>query len=148
MAPPKRVSLFDNCNVDEGTGCWNWTGAAHPFGYGTIQYDGRTERVHRVAMHVFRRFALRSELNVLHHCDNTSCFNPQHLFVGTQRDNMLDKTAKGRHHEGKKTHCIKGHPFSGENLYIYPSGYRHCKTCTRESDRKYRESKRGTANPS
>jgi HNH endonuclease len=85
--------------VERGPGCWRWTGSAHPKGYGQINRgDGRPERAHRVAYAKFRGL-IPEGLQVLHHCDNPGCVNPDHLFLGTDGDNMHDKVRKGRHSE-------------------------------------------------
>jgi len=78
-------------------GCWEWTGKLQ-FGYGHARFRGKTEAAHRVAWRVFRG-PIPEELNVLHQCDNRRCVRPDHLFLGTQLDNMRDMFAKGRQHD-------------------------------------------------
>lgn len=91
--------LTDRREIVE-SGCWEWRGFRDPKGYGRIQWQGRKSAlVHRVAAH----YALGLDLddfstNVCHRCDNPPCFNPEHLFLGTHRENMLDAQAKGRLH--------------------------------------------------
>lgn len=77
-------------------GCYEWTGATARDGYGYMAIDGTTRRVHRVAAVIFFGFDIRSDLHVLHHCDNPRCWNPDHLWLGTVRDNMQDRNLKGR----------------------------------------------------
>lgn len=58
---------------------------------------GKKKRlVHRIAAAIWLGFDLESDLQVNHHCDNPPCFNPEHLFIGTQKDNLRDMDAKGR----------------------------------------------------
>lgn len=81
------------------SGCWIWTGsvrgaAAHK--YGAIRYRGKSEGAHRATYMEFNG-EIPEGMKVLHRCDNTKCVNPEHLFVGTQTDNMIDMTTKGRH---------------------------------------------------
>jgi hypothetical protein len=84
--------------VERTFGCWRWTGSRHPKGYGQINRgDGVPERAHRVSWMKFRG-PIPAGLQVLHVCDNPGCVNPDHLFLGTDGDNMHDKAAKGRHH--------------------------------------------------
>lgn len=82
--------------VDQDTGCWEWTGSRLPAGYGKVMWRGRKTSVHRLAAVAWMGFDLGSDLLVLHHCDNPCCFNPEHLFIGTQADNIADMVAKGR----------------------------------------------------
>ncbi|HGM6611866.1 HNH endonuclease signature motif containing protein [Stenotrophomonas maltophilia] len=76
--------------------CWTWTGAKLPRGYGRFYYRGRAQYAHRVSLRLLRGADVPDHLVVMHSCDNPSCVNPDHLSVGTQRDNMRDASAKGR----------------------------------------------------
>jgi hypothetical protein len=100
-------------------------------GYGYIKYDGVATKVHRLAMHFYKNFDLSSPLIVMHLCDVTSCFNPDHLVVGTVQENNKDKADKGRVNGFPiKTHCKRGHELTVENSYIRPdNGKRECMTC-------------------
>ena len=80
--------------VVKSDGCWLWTGNKFQ-GYGQIRFAGKTRRAHRVAWELTRG-SIPAGLYVCHHCDNPSCVNPGHLFLGTQTDNMRDCLAKGR----------------------------------------------------
>ena len=81
--------------------CWLWTGGAHyQFGYGVITYERRVIAVHRLAAQEFLGIDIATT-QVLHHCDMPRCFNPKHLFSGTQADNMQDAAAKGRTSRGE-----------------------------------------------
>jgi hypothetical protein len=76
-------------------GCWLWVGATNSSGYGhtTISYVYRT--AHRISWEVHRG-PIPKNMLVLHKCDVPSCVNPDHLFLGTNFDNMQDKVKKGR----------------------------------------------------
>ena len=76
--------------------CWEWTGAVDSHGYGNIFYQGMTQKVSRVSFKVFRNDP--GKLFVCHSCYNPPCFNPDHLFSGTSKDNQLDSVKKCRHH--------------------------------------------------
>lgn len=81
---------------DEETGCWLFTGTVTSNGYGHITFNGRSEYAHRLSAVLFLDFDLNSGLCVMHTCDRPPCFNPEHLTIGTQGDNMRDAAAKGR----------------------------------------------------
>jgi hypothetical protein len=71
-----------------------------------------------------------------HLCRNTLCVRPDHLEAVTYSENSLRGVNIGRPKGSFKTHCIRGHELSGENLRIVStSGQRQCKTCTREHAR-------------
>lgn len=101
---PKRLSFADrdaikrrlmwNMEISK-SGCWNWLLSSHN-GYGLIRIDNKLYKVPRVSMHIFNGFDLSSKLEICHHCDNPPCFNPDHLFAGTRKDNMQDALRKGR----------------------------------------------------
>ncbi len=74
--------------------CWVWT-AAKTKGYGKFGFRDRTVSTHRFSW-VLHRGNIPDNLCVLHKCDNRSCINPKHLFLGTKSDNNEDMTSKGR----------------------------------------------------
>lgn len=83
--------------IAKGDGCWTWTGATNRRnGYGYFKRrDRRQMNTHRVAWE-FAHGPIPDGLCVCHHCDNPRCVRPDHLFLGTQRENMQDMKAKGR----------------------------------------------------
>lgn len=80
---------------DPVTGCWLWTAYRDPKGYGRAASTGREVLAHRVAWTLYRG-PIPAGQHVLHKCDNPPCCNPDHLFVGTNLDNVADRIAKGR----------------------------------------------------
>lgn len=90
------------------SGCWNVSPATKQ-GYGKIRAFGETKLSHRVSYELFNG-PIKKHLMVCHKCDNPSCINPEHLFLGTANDNMQDKISKGRHagaRKGSKHHKAK-----------------------------------------
>lgn len=87
--------------VSKSEGCWEWTGPRYPNGYGMFSYQGRTQGTHRVAW-MLTHGPIPDGLQVLHRCDNRPCVRPDHLFLGTQADNLRDCRAKGRFRQFSK----------------------------------------------
>lgn len=125
-------------------GCWNWTGArlARPRtgepGYGVMKIGGRAgkvEYVHRISYEI-NVAPIPAGLCVLHHCDNTACVRPSHLFLGTKDDNNKDMAFKGRwrnqYKDNPPTHCKRGHPFDAFNTRKGSHGERVCRACARD----------------
>lgn len=75
-------------------GCWIWMKDVDAGGYGTIRV-GKMMKAHRASWVAFKG-EIPDELKVLHSCDVPSCVNPEHLFLGTQTENMQDMYRKGR----------------------------------------------------
>ncbi len=76
--------------------CWLWEGAKHRQGYGNIAFRGKPCLVHRIVWVVFIG-KIPNGMKVCHKCDVTSCCNPDHLFLGSQKDNVRDGIDKGRY---------------------------------------------------
>lgn len=76
-------------------GCIEWTGSVAGYGYGVLSFYKRNYYVHRLAYRLFIG-KIPNHLMVCHRCDNPRCFNPEHLFLGTAKDNVQDMIKKGR----------------------------------------------------
>lgn len=130
--------LMSKREIDPETGCWNWTGSVVRTGYGQIKVrKGLVQRTHRV-MYEALVGPIPEGLDLDHLCRNRRCMNPEHLEPVTERENALRGQGPAARN-AMKTHCPRGHPYSGGNLYIIPStGGRMCRTCSKEGERRRR----------
>jgi HNH endonuclease len=130
--------LIAKVEIVTESGCWIWMGAyfadrpyaAHRYGLTGIKIDGvwRTRTTHRAMWYAVHGWPVKG-LEVCHRCDVPLCCNPNHLFLGTHQENMQDSKQKGRHFLNRKTICKRGHPLSGDNLFVDQNGCRHCVAC-------------------
>lgn len=93
-------AFWAKVHVANDNDCWTWTGARNAKGYGVKRNAvarGKCENIqaHRMSWLLFNS-EIPDGLIICHRCDNPSCVNPAHLFLGTPKDNMDDKIAKGR----------------------------------------------------
>ncbi len=131
-------------NGDEDE-CWIWEGARKHNGYGRYAILGHSVPAHRLAYELFvgripagmlidHTCHNGSDCFHAHDCLHRACVNPLHLEPVTHGENVrrgMVSKVNGAINRAK-THCPKGHPYTGDNLYINPRGSRNCRTCRRE----------------
>lgn len=122
-------------------GCWPWTGYVMPSGYAMIRQgkDGYREYAHREA-YIRAYGPLENDETVDHachshdrctltgaDCPHRRCCNPRHLEAVPQVENAMRGNSPLAQ-KARQTHCHRGHPLSGDNLYL-EHGHRHCRAC-------------------
>ena len=107
-----RLNKYSTKNVV--TGCVEWNGCKDKDGYGLLIVSGiaekkRNVRAHRLA-YLLKHGNVPDEMFVCHKCDNPSCINTEHLFIGTPAENVADMMKKGRYVSGGKPHYGETNP--------------------------------------
>lgn len=115
---------------EPNSGCYLWTAAVMGKGYGYFHWDGRNQGAHRVAYSILVG-PIPEGFEVDHHCQTPLCVNPTHLEVVTSRENK-------RRQATRRTSCKEGHLFTLESTYTTSAGYRVCRTCHADYERRRR----------
>ncbi len=129
--------------------CWIWTAALNPYGYGRFfieTYPDRTCRYRgaHIVSYLLLIGPIPDDRELDHLCRVRNCVNPHHLEPVTHAENC--RRGVGIAHAAAckraKTHCLEGHSYAGQNLYINPKGVRICRTCKRDTMRLIRAKRR------
>jgi hypothetical protein len=92
--------------VKKSSGCWNWTARKNKDGYGQVWINHKSYYAHRISWSL-KNGEIPKGMYILHSCDNPGCVNPNHLFLGTQADNVMDCFKKGKTTFGERDHFAK-----------------------------------------
>lgn len=130
---PKRMQ--SKIAFEPTSGCWLWTGASHPRGYGSVTLLNRTRRAHRAAYEVLVG-PVPEGMELDHLCRTPSCVNPDHLEPVTHRVNVLRGVGPWALNK-RKTHCLRGHLLDEANTQASLDGFRRCRACQRERHAAY-----------
>lgn len=120
--------------VNKTSACWLWTGGTAK-GYGHFKFRTKTVKAHRFSYEVHVG-PIPEGLQIDHLCRTPLCVNPLHLEPVTAKENTLrGNTIQARNKA--KTHCMRGHLFSEDNIYRTKDNGRCCKKCTSAKAKKY-----------
>lgn len=123
--------------VDKTNTCWLWTGWNNGSGYGLIKIDGKSVLAHRYSYELHNG-PIKIGRVIDHLCRRPACVNPNHLEEVTQKTNVHRAIGAVWEKKRAQTHCIHGHPLSGDNLYTRKDGKRACKQCKNKATLKAR----------
>ena len=131
--------LEQRTSINSETNCWEYAGT-NTDGYGQVTIDHEFHYVHRLSAIVFLGYSPNySFLHVLHRCKSKNCWNPAHLYIGDNDQNIRDKmeARNSRNQNTDVTHCKHGHEFTPENTYWGSSSNgnprRYCRECRESS---------------
>ena len=133
LKPCRRDAFWSLAQRGAPDECWLWIGAKNSRGYGNFR--SRSAHVEAFELEVG---PIPEGLTIDHLCSNRVCVKPSHLEPVTLRENI-------RRHTAKTTHCIRGHPLSGDNIRLArrPDGMRRrCRKCAAELHREAKRRKR------
>ena len=140
----REAKFWEKVDVRSPDECWNWKGALGSSGYAQFRLWIGGKRKNFSGSRVAYSYAvgpIPDRLLACHKCDNPKCVNPNHIFLGTQSDNITDMAAKKRGWRMLNTHCANGHEYNFENTYRRPDGTRDCRTCIRARAKSYKKRK-------
>lgn len=126
--PVYRKRLEARTHPEPNSGCWLWSGALDPCGYGRIARNGKEQKAHRVSYYLAKG-PIPDGLELDHLCRVRACVNPDHLEAVTHKVNAQRGLAGA--YLAERTHCPQGHPYDEENTYLWgpEKRWRKCRKC-------------------
>lgn len=91
-------------NRGKESDCWEWICNRNKKNYGTLKLFRKWYTAHRVMFQIYNPFINIDSLLICHHCDNPPCINPEHLYAGTNYDNVQDMVLRNRNYSGERHH--------------------------------------------
>ena len=110
--------ILSRVNVDEVSKCWNWTKSLTSSWYWYVKFRGKSYSSHHISYYL-HIWDIRDWLFVCHKCDNRACCNPEHLFLWTSKDNMIDMFNKWRDNNHFKSNPTIGNNFSWKQVLAW-----------------------------
>lgn len=120
-----ETRLWAKVDKNGPNGCWIFMGYKKR-GYGRINVAGKIRQAHRISYSLVKG-DIPHGLEIDHLCRNHACVRVDHLEAVSHHENI--KRGDAGSHQLAKTHCPKGHAYSGSNLYVYKDGRRACRLC-------------------
>lgn len=122
MRIPSEERFSDSYVTEPMSGCWIWLGTITAHGYGEFWGGGIRVKAHRYS-YKLHNGGIPDGAHILHKCDTPCCVNPDHLFAGTNLENIADKVAKGRQAAGEAISANQGQGFRTPLRLAHPSCY-------------------------
>lgn len=129
MSPRELQRFLTRVDIPDDDACWEWQGG-RARGYGMFWINGQNHGAHRVAYEHFVG-PIPADMEIDHLCRNRSCCNPAHLEAVAPAENLRRAPQQISTINAVKTHCVNGHEFTLENIYIPPRrpNRRYCRAC-------------------
>ncbi len=139
---PVLERFFDKVDLDESTGCWNFTSSIGKSNNGRFYYNHKCMEAYRIG-YLLMGGEIPDKFHLHHICENRLCVNPEHLIPVTSAEHHGDLTPHHIAYKNKrKTHCPQGHPYTADNLVQGIIKSRHCKICANKRSADCQRAKR------
>lgn len=110
--------FWSRIDVKDSESCWEWKGGTIADGYGKFWLNGKNVAAHRIAWTLHYKQKIPEGMHILHHCDNRLCCNHNHLYCGTNADNMRDMVKRGRSSINYPEKCVNNVRLYDEEVWL------------------------------